>query len=183
MNRGKERSAVTILLEFTFFWDKRSPLIIDLEIKSTCIGSERPLFISIWFKIFWTRKRKISGKFLVLTWSLRLISSLFLKLYFIVISYLPDFPEPISLLFRKYSDCTLTVLLYVIMLQILNSIQTISWFVKSLPMVSTNSQFSMSNSALVQWTVCTSACGKPFPKIVPMAKLHSLLACAFIMST
>ena len=28
-----------------------------------------------------------------------------------------------------------------------------------------------------------SACGKPFPKIVPMAKLHSLLACAFIMST
>ena len=29
----------------------------------------------------------------------------------------------------------------------------------------------------------TSACGKPFPKIVLMAKLHSLLACAFIMST
>ena len=25
--------------------------------------------------------------------------------------------------------------------------------------------------------------GKPFPKIVLMAKLHSLLACAFIMST
>ena len=24
---------------------------------------------------------------------------------------------------------------------------------------------------------------KPFPKIVPMAKLHSLLACAYIMST
>ena len=25
--------------------------------------------------------------------------------------------------------------------------------------------------------------GKPFPKFVPMAKLHSLLACAFIIST
>ena len=29
--------------------------------------------------------------------------------------------------------------------------------------------------AQVLWTVCTSACGKPFPMIVPMAKLHSLL--------
>ena len=38
-------------------------------------------------------------------------------------------------------------------------------------------------SALVLWTVRTCACGKPFPKIVPMAKLHSLLACAFILST
>ena len=28
-------------------------------------------------------------------------------------------------------------------------------------------------SALVVWTVCTCACGKPFPKIVPMAKLDS----------
>ena len=37
--------------------------------------------------------------------------------------------------------------------------------------------------AQVLWTACKSACGKPFPKIVPMAKLHSLLACAFIMST
>ena len=25
--------------------------------------------------------------------------------------------------------------------------------------------------ALVLWTICTCACGKPFPKIVPMAKL------------
>ena len=30
--------------------------------------------------------------------------------------------------------------------------------------------------AQVLGTVCTSACGKPFPKSVPMAKLHSLLA-------
>ena len=30
-------------------------------------------------------------------------------------------------------------------------------------------------------TVCTSACEKPFPKIiVPMAKLHSLIVLAFI---
>ena len=27
------------------------------------------------------------------------------------------------------------------------------------------------------------ACGKSFPKIVPMAKLHSLLTCAFLIST
>ena len=39
------------------------------------------------------------------------------------------------------------------------------------------------HKAQVLWTVCTSACGKSFPKIVPMAKLHSLLACAFILST
>ena len=32
------------------------------------------------------------------------------------------------------------------------------------------------NSALVLWTVCTSACAKPIPEIVPMAKLHSLMA-------
>ena len=37
--------------------------------------------------------------------------------------------------------------------------------------------------ARVLWTVCTSACAKPIPEIVPMLKLHSLLACAFIMST
>ena len=43
------------------------------------------------------------------------------------------------------------------------------------------SNFAM--SAPVLWTVCMSACRKPFPKIVPMAKLHSLLACAFIVST
>ena len=30
---------------------------------------------------------------------------------------------------------------------------------------------------------CVLVRGKPFPKIVPMAKLYSLLACAFIMST
>ena len=29
----------------------------------------------------------------------------------------------------------------------------------------------------------TRACAKPIPEIVPMLKLHSLLACAFIMST
>ena len=29
----------------------------------------------------------------------------------------------------------------------------------------------------------TSACANPIPEIVPMMKLHSLLACAFIMST
>ena len=28
--------------------------------------------------------------------------------------------------------------------------------------------------------VCTSACGKPIPKIAPMAKLHSLLAFVLI---
>ena len=33
--------------------------------------------------------------------------------------------------------------------------------------------------ARVLWTVCTSASGKPFPKIVPVRKLHSLrLPCA-----
>ena len=37
--------------------------------------------------------------------------------------------------------------------------------------------------ALMHTVHSTCACGKPFPKIVPMAKLHSLLACAFIMST
>ena len=43
--------------------------------------------------------------------------------------------------------------------------------------------FPQAQATLVLWTECTSACGKSFPKIVPMAKLHSLLACAFIMST
>ena len=35
--------------------------------------------------------------------------------------------------------------------------------------------------ALVLWTVCTSACGKPFPKIVPMAKLDILLFFFYIV--
>ena len=32
-------------------------------------------------------------------------------------------------------------------------------------------------SALVLWTVCTCACGKPFPKIVPMVKLDIYQLC------
>ena len=39
------------------------------------------------------------------------------------------------------------------------------------------------SQAFVHTVHSTCASGKPFPKIVPMAKLHSLLACAFIMST
>ena len=36
--------------------------------------------------------------------------------------------------------------------------------------------------AQVLWTVCTSACGKFFPKIIPMAKFHSLIACGYVLS-
>ena len=43
--------------------------------------------------------------------------------------------------------------------------------------------------ALVQWPVCTCACGKPFPKIIPMVKLdksyfnsESVQLCLFFVS-
>ena len=54
---------------------------------------------------------------------------------------------------------------------------------KGFPQAQVHTVDSMSAEGTSAINVCTSACGKSFPKIVPMAKLHSLLACAFIMST